>query len=376
MNEVYWITGLSGAGKTTIGKALYKKLKQEQDNIILLDGDVLRGVFGQIYGYSIEDRKKLAMTYARLCKMLSEQGMKVICCTIAMFDEVREWNRENIAYYKEVYVRVPLEVLKERNQKKLYSASKNKPEVVGIDIEMQEPKNPDIIIDNYNGLTIEECVQKILDLNSHEFYADKKYWDNYYRNGLLTSNPSRYAEYILKYLEHGKSLVDLGCGNGRDSLFFAQNGIKVTGIDGSEAAINKLKEQKHENAEFICDDFTESINIYSRTYDYFYSRFSIHAIQEEKQHILLHNIYKCMNASGKLFIEVRGIYDTLYGKGVEVERNAFIYNNHYRRFLIKDELLEELTQIGFKIVYEEENSGFAPFGDQDPIIIRIIASKE
>ena len=152
--------------------------------------------------------------------------------------------------------------------------------------------------------------------------------------------------------------------------------MNVIGIDGSEEAINRLKGKNHREIEFICDDFTNSVDIYSKTYDYFYSRFSIHAIQEDKQHILIDNIYKCLNKSGKFFIEVRGIYDELYGKGIEVGRNAFIYNSHYRRFIVKKELVDELTSIGFKIVYEEESSGFAPFNDKDPIIIRIIASKE
>ena len=99
MNRVYWITGLSGAGKTTIGKKLYERLKEKNCNIVFLDGDILREVFGGDLGYSREERVKCAMRYARLCKMLVEQGLDVICCTISMFDSVREWNRKNIKGY-------------------------------------------------------------------------------------------------------------------------------------------------------------------------------------------------------------------------------------------------------------------------------------
>lgn len=375
MNEVYWITGLAGAGKTTIGKALYIQLKQQYSNVIFLDGDILRSIFDNTYGYTIEERKKLAMSYARMCKMLSEQGMKVICCTISMFDEVREWNRENIPYYKEIYIRVPLEILKVRNQKGLYSNLEPQKEVVGVNIVMEEPKNPDLVIDNYNNLTVEECVRMIINFNHKEFYADKRYWDNYYNSEIVCTSPSHFAKCISEQLEEGKSLVDLGCGNGRDSLFFAHRGVKVIGIDGSEVAIRKLIREENKKIEFICDDFVNSESIYSRKHDYFYSRFSIHAIKEEQQHILLKNIYNSLNEDGKVFIEVRGIYDTLYGKGIEVERNAFIYNNHYRRFVVRQELVNELIDIGFEIVYEEENKGFAPFEGEDPILIRIIASK-
>ena len=127
MGYVYWITGLSGAGKTSIGKSLYQKLKQKSPNTVFLDGDVLREVFGNDLGYTREERIKCAMRYARLCKMLQEQGLNVICCTISMFDCIRAWNRENIENYREIYVRVSMEVLKQRNQKGLYNTSTEVP---------------------------------------------------------------------------------------------------------------------------------------------------------------------------------------------------------------------------------------------------------
>ena len=91
---VYWITGLAGAGKTTIGKLLYEKIREKESNTVFLDGDILREVFGNDLGYSKEDRRKCAMRYSRLCAMLQRQGMNVICCTISMLDSVRDWNRE------------------------------------------------------------------------------------------------------------------------------------------------------------------------------------------------------------------------------------------------------------------------------------------
>ena len=105
MSRVYWITGLSGAGKTTVGRLFYNKLKEQYSNTVFLDGDTMRKVFGNDLGYSAEDRRKCAMRYSRLCAMLQEQGMNVVCCTISMFDSVREWNRENIQNYKEIYVK-------------------------------------------------------------------------------------------------------------------------------------------------------------------------------------------------------------------------------------------------------------------------------
>lgn len=187
MDYVYWITGLSGAGKTSVGKLLYEKMKQKYPNTVFLDGDVLREVFGNDLGYTREERIKCAMRYARLCKMLQEQGMNVICCTISMFDEIRSWNREHITNYREIYVKVSMEELVRRNQKGLYSASmealkkqnqKDLPEqnqkglhrstienreVAGIHVEIEEPKNPDMILDNEGNVSVAELVDRVIE---------------------------------------------------------------------------------------------------------------------------------------------------------------------------------------------------------------------
>ncbi len=164
MSTVYWITGLSGAGKTTIGKLLYEKIRMTDLNTVFLDGDTLREVFGNDLGYSREERRKCAMRYARLCAMLQEQGLNVICCTISMFDSVREWNRENIQNYVEVYVKASMDTLRKRDQKGLYSGRTQEVMngVVGIHMEFEEPKSSDLILENEGDVPPEEQVKRIL----------------------------------------------------------------------------------------------------------------------------------------------------------------------------------------------------------------------
>lgn len=160
MSKVYWLTGLSGAGKTTIGKLLYEKLRENRSNVVFLDGDTLRQVFGDDLGYTRQDRLKSAMRNARLCKLLCEQGIDVVCCTISMFDSVRAWNRESIPGYVEVYIKVSMETLRQRDQKGLYSNSDGV--VAGVDFTIEEPKQPDIILQNDGALTPEEQLQTII----------------------------------------------------------------------------------------------------------------------------------------------------------------------------------------------------------------------
>lgn len=155
---VYFFTGLSGAGKTTIGGLFYRRLKEQKPNVVVLDGDQTRPVFNEDIGYSMADRLNGAKRVFRVCRMLAEQNIDVVCCSICMFEEVRAWNREHIPNYREIYIRVKKETLLTRNQKGLYSGKTN---VVGVDLPFDEPKHPDLIIQNDGEHTPLELVEEI-----------------------------------------------------------------------------------------------------------------------------------------------------------------------------------------------------------------------
>ena len=154
--RICWLRALSGAGKTTIGRLWYEKLKTEGENVVFLDGDELRQVFGDDLGYTEADRRKSAMRNARLCALLGKQGFTVVCCTISMFDSVRAWNRENIPGYFEVYIKVTEETLRRRDQKGLYSTARQ--DVAGLHVKVEEPKRPDMILVNDGAMTPEEQI--------------------------------------------------------------------------------------------------------------------------------------------------------------------------------------------------------------------------
>lgn len=96
--------------------------------------------------------------------MLTDQGIVVVCCTISMYDEVRAWNRENNSNYVEVFLNVPMSILRKRDQKGLYSNySKGiQHNVAGEDLTIEFPKNPDVEIVNDGTMTVDECVVRIM----------------------------------------------------------------------------------------------------------------------------------------------------------------------------------------------------------------------
>ena len=158
--KVYWITGLSGSGKTSIGSILFQELKKESNMVVFLDGDVMREYICSDLGYTLLERELCARRYSGLCKMLFLQGFTVICCTISMFHSVREWNRDNINNYIEVYVKASSDTLQERNQKGMYTG--NQKNMMGIDLTTEFPRNPHIILENDEG-DIQFLVEKILE---------------------------------------------------------------------------------------------------------------------------------------------------------------------------------------------------------------------
>ena len=174
--QVIWITGLSGAGKTTVAEALGQSLGERNLTPILLDGDVLRDLFrssDEISGTYIRDERIiLAYKYALLCKKLSSQGFTVIASTISMYDEIYAWNRTNLPNYFEIYLKVPLKELRRRDPKKIYQRydASDLSDVAGLDIAVDEPFEPYVI----------------LDFETHPFLYD---------------NPTNIAEYLISKLE-------------------------------------------------------------------------------------------------------------------------------------------------------------------------------
>jgi adenylylsulfate kinase-like enzyme/phosphohistidine swiveling domain-containing protein len=161
--HVYWITGLSSAGKTTVGQALWQRLRAAGRSAIFLDGDALREVISEDLGHSIESRRRSAMRNARLCRMLASQGEDVVCPTISLFHDVQRWNRENIPGYREIYLRVPMHELKRRDVKGIYAAASRGDlnDVVGLDVPAELPEAPDLIIDNHGDLDPTAAVNRI-----------------------------------------------------------------------------------------------------------------------------------------------------------------------------------------------------------------------
>lgn len=214
-----------------------------------------------------------------------------------------------------------------------------------------------------------------MEYNAAHTSRDRDYWNQYYAKGICPTEPSDFARYALTWMEPNRILVDLGCGNGRDALFFAQNHLNVIAVDLSDEAISTLHKHRSDTFTPMLDDFVQSSIHRPDSYDYAYSRFTLHAIDEAQGSELIRNVFYGLKVNGRFFIEVRGTHDPLFGLGQQIGKNTFIYNGHSRRFLVLEELIGTLTAVGFTIEYAAEQSGFAAYHDDDPPVIRVVAAK-
>jgi tellurite methyltransferase len=207
---------------------------------------------------------------------------------------------------------------------------------------------------------------------------EKEYWEKYYAEVGPTEQPSNFAHFCAsKYKESMGRMFDIGCGNGRDSLYFSTQAIPCTGIEQCHVATEKNKHRNitlNLNAIFAQNDFS--------TYDYdlhssgpysIYSRFTLHAINYAEEEALLSHLNNGVHLK-YIFIEARSLRDGLYGQGSNVGPHEFV-TSHYRRFIDPVSLRSKLES-NFDIEFFEEAQGFARTETEDPCLIRVIARKK
>jgi adenylylsulfate kinase len=161
--RVLWITGLSGAGKSTVCREVVGIFQAQGKPVVMLDGDELREILDAQHAHTREERLAIAMRYARLCELLSRHGTDVAIATISMFREVHEWNRQHLPGYLEVFLRVSLAELERRDPKGIYRRARAGEirNVAGVDLEVDEPLQPDLVFDDTQQFSSAAIAQKI-----------------------------------------------------------------------------------------------------------------------------------------------------------------------------------------------------------------------
>jgi adenylyl-sulfate kinase len=161
---VVWLTGLSSAGKTTIGQALFDRLLGIGYRVEMLDGDIVRQRLCKGLGFSREDRDENIRRIGFVAELLARNGIFVIVSAISPYRSARDEVRGLIPVFTEVYVNAPIEVCEHRDVKGLYRKARAGAlrGFTGVDDPYEPPLHPEVECRTDNE-TVEDSVRKVLD---------------------------------------------------------------------------------------------------------------------------------------------------------------------------------------------------------------------
>lgn len=205
----------------------------------------------------------------------------------------------------------------------------------------------------------------------------RRHWDRLYRGILRVQVPKRhsgFAAWTLPQLPVGAVLLDVGCGNGRDTLWFARHGVSVVGFDFAPDAIRLCRarvKQERVVASFRplnLYDFRDTLtrgSVIAHTLPkprVLYARFMLHALEDGGRRNLWRLADMVLRGDGLGFFEFR------------THRDATLphhHHDHFRKFLEPDQVCSEIEAAGGLIEARVEGTGLSPYGDEDPDLCRL-----
>lgn len=205
-----------------------------------------------------------------------------------------------------------------------------------------------------------------------------EFWDAVYRKRNMPDYPSQFAISLMPELQASSNILDIGCGNGRDALFFSQHGHHVVGIDASKAGISAALENGRNHgltANFLHvnvydpSSYVHFIEHHTECFDVIYARFFIHAIDHSGEMSFWKIAKSCIKKNGKVYIEARTVNDPLRMSGKIISETESI-SGHYRRFIEPSVLIKNAENNGFSLAYKVIGQGMAKFREEDPEMTR------
>tara|TARA_B110001452_G_C15091751_1_gene380915 strand:+ start:179 stop:811 length:633 start_codon:yes stop_codon:yes gene_type:complete len=199
------------------------------------------------------------------------------------------------------------------------------------------------------------------------------YWNKFYKKD-SNSYESTFARFIHKKI-HNKNgkLLDIGCGNGRDSYFFNKKGFNVIGIDISNKAIQKNSQKKNKNLAFKKFDIGK--NKTKNKFEFIYCRFFLHTIDESLENKLIELIKDSKNKGTMVFFEFRNYKDKIFGKFKTKDHNKIIEfeKGHFRRIIDPKIFKEKFLLITkSKLIYQKSGINLSIFKKDNPNLSRMI----
>ena len=207
-------------------------------------------------------------------------------------------------------------------------------------------------------------------------YNQKKLWDEIFRRRAYLET-SKFAKESVKYFPKEAKILDLGCGVGGDSIFFAKKGYKVIGVDFSKEALKKAKENaksfKIKNVTFVYQDISKRLKFENASFDVVYARLSIHYFTDKVTERIFKEIKRILKPGGIFCACCKSIKDPLYGKGKMIEKDMYVLDGHIRHFF-SEKYFKEKLKGKFKIL--KLWSGKTKFYKEKSAFVKVIAERK
>lgn len=207
-----------------------------------------------------------------------------------------------------------------------------------------------------------------------------EYWNSFYTRQVVgdLSVPSQFAAFIANELRSVQGVIDVACGSGRDSFFFARYFSEVVGIDQSKAAVMRCRELSTahdiQNLRFEKTSATDE-HLVSSIHDLrrrsggpvlVYARFFLHAINDDEEAVFFDRVSEGLNQGDYFSIEYRTVRDASNVKSTP---------DHFRRFVQPSKVLSALDARNFTVEYSVEGFGLAKYKQDDAYVARSIHRK-
>lgn len=187
---------------------------------------------------------------------------------------------------------------------------------------------------------------------------DKEYWKDNCSNKQEWP-VSDFAKNIYPILKKNnlKKVLDLGCGNGRDSLYFSNNGLHVTALDFSDSGIEKLETNDTKKSIECINQDIKDINFSDDFFDAIYAHLVLHYFTDLELGEIIKKLHKTLKKGGYIFIKCKSTKDPLYGIGKKKEDNMFFYK-HWRHFFSSSYMKEKLKNFHVLDIAESKTSEY------------------
>ena len=209
------------------------------------------------------------------------------------------------------------------------------------------------------------------------------YWDLYYSNKKTKFKPSNFVKQVIKkkFINKKSVIIELGCGDGRDTFFFSRKVKKIYAFDKSIKIINRNKKlqslKKIKNISFKAGDIKNNKifdKIKKKNCSIIYARFFIHAISEKLENRLFNKLKLMSPLKCHICLEFRTTKDKLMQKGKKISKYERL-TDHYRRFININDFIKKIKKYKFEIIEIKQGINFSKFGSDNPHICRLILKK-